>query len=497
MNKNRFRTISFCAIGALLALAFVQAWSLWRMYADRTEEFSRKVTLAMNRAAYDDLLLGNRHRTSQTRASVVTTGNIDTLRLDMIDTISVKNLGAVGKVLSIHPKVDTLRTNITLHRNDETRYIYQEVRMPAFTALQFNLARYDSLLTRYLADAGIGLLHSVDIIRGGDDGPSAEIRTDSTVSRVRTGKGDGHTVIASQQGTPAIRNPKIFTSRVTTDDTLLFRVRIENPDRELLSEMFGIILTSVLMLLVVAFVVIYLLRTLFRQKTLEEMRMDFTHNITHELKTPIAVAYAANDALENFGAADDRARRTKYLGVIRSQLTALSDMVERILTMSREEREDFALNRERVVLSELLGQLAGRYRMQAAKPVQITVDISPEGLTAVADPFHLAHALGNLVDNALKYSGERVHIRISAVHDGGRTVLRVEDDGIGIPHAAQAHIFDKFYRVPTGDIHDVKGFGLGLYYVRLIAAKHGGTVSVESTEGHGTTFTLILPDDGR
>lgn len=109
VDKNRFRNISFCAIGALLALAFVQAWSLWRMYADRAEEFSRKVTLAMNRAAYDDLLMGNRRRTSQTRTSVVTTGNIDSVKLDMIDTISVKSLGAAGKVLSIWSKVDTLR----------------------------------------------------------------------------------------------------------------------------------------------------------------------------------------------------------------------------------------------------------------------------------------------------------------------------------------------------------------------------------------------------
>ncbi|MFQ7055567.1 MAG: hypothetical protein ACLRQT_05335 [Alistipes sp.] len=134
MDKNRFRNISFCAIGALLALALVQAWSLWRMYADRAEEFSRKVTLAMNRAAYDDLLIGNRRRTSQTRTSVVTTGNIDSVKLDMIDTISVKSLGAAGKVLSIRSKVDTLRTNIALRRGDKTRYIYQEVRMPSFTA---------------------------------------------------------------------------------------------------------------------------------------------------------------------------------------------------------------------------------------------------------------------------------------------------------------------------------------------------------------------------
>ena len=313
----------------------------------------------------------------------------------------------------------------------------------------------------------------------------------------RTKRAGEEAVIASQKDAPRIRNPKVFTSRVTTDDKLLFRVKIENPHRELLRELFGIILTSVLMLLVVAFVVIYLLRTLFRQKTLEEMRMDFTHNITHELKTPIAVAYAANDALENFGAADDGVRRAKYLGVIRSQLTALSEMVERILTMSREEREDFTLRRERIPLAGMLGALAEKFRMQAAKPARVTVDVSPEGLTAFADRFHLSHALDNLVDNALKYSGEEVHIRISAGRDGGRVVLRVADDGIGIPRAAQAHIFDKFYRVPTGDIHNVKGFGLGLYYVGLIAAKHGGSVAVESTEGHGTTFTLILPDDGR
>ena len=190
MDKNRFRNISFCAIGALLALALVQAWSLWRMYADRAEEFSRKVTLAMNRAAYDDLLIGNRRRTSQTRTSVVTTGNIDSVKLDMIDTISVKSLGAAGKVLSIRSKVDTLRTNIALRRGDKTRYIYQEVRMPSFTALQFNLSRYDSLLTRYLADSGIGLPHSVDVIRGGDDGGTPVRHMDSHRAHVhlrRTG----------------------------------------------------------------------------------------------------------------------------------------------------------------------------------------------------------------------------------------------------------------------------------------------------------------------
>ena len=145
--------------------------------------------------------------------------------------------------------------------------------MPSFTALQFNLSRYDSLLTRYLADAGIGLPYSVDVIRGRDGGDVAEIRLDSLAARA-TGERE-EAVIASQKDAPQIRNPKVFTSRVTTDDKLLFRVKIENPPPGTLRELFGIILTSVLMLLVVAFVVIYLLRTLFRQKTLEEMRDGF------------------------------------------------------------------------------------------------------------------------------------------------------------------------------------------------------------------------------
>lgn len=495
VNRNSFRTISFCAIGALLALVLVQAWSLWRMYADREEEFSRKVTLAMNRAAYDDLLLGNRRREVQTRTSVVSTGNIDSIKLDMVGAVSMKSLQGAGKILTIHPKVDTLKTDIVLNRDDKTRVIYQEVRMPSLTALKFNLERYDSLLTRNLLDADIDLPHSVDIIRGGGAGGPA--KADSAAVRVNRGGEGEQPVITSLKDAPQIRNPRVFTSRVTTDDTLLFRVRIENPDLKLLREMFGIILTSLLMLFVVALVVLYLLRTLFRQKTLEEIRMDFTHNITHELKTPIAVAYAANDALENFGAADDTVRRAKYLAVIRSQLTALSDMVERILTMSREERDDFALDCGRIAVSELLGKLAGKFRLQADKPAEITVDVSPADLTVFADGFHLSHALGNLLDNALKYSGERVRVHVCARRDANRVVLQVADDGFGIPPAAQARIFDKFYRVPTGNLHNVKGFGLGLYYVRLIAEKHGGTVAVNSDGECGTTFTLIFPDDER
>ena len=251
------------------------------------------------------------------------------------------------------------------------------------------------------------------------------------------------------------------------------------------------------MLAAVAGALIYLLRTLFRQKTLEEMRLDLTHNITHELKTPIAVANAANDALLDFGAADDPVRRGRYLTVIREQLAALGGMVQRILTMSVEEREEFTLRRERFALGALLDETAAKFRMKARGRAEITVRVESADLAVTADRFHLGHVLDNLVDNALKYSGERVSVLLAARRTAKGVELRVADDGIGMDRTAQAHIFEKFYRVPTGDRHDVKGFGLGLYYVRLIVTRHGGTVSVESAPGRGSTFTLILPDEER
>lgn len=190
---------------------------------------------------------------------------------------------------------------------------------------------------------------------------------------------------------------------------------------------------------------IYLLRTLFRQKTLEEMRRDLTHNITHELKTPIAVANAANDALLDFGAANDTARREKYLTVIREQLAALSDMVQRILTMSVEERGEMTIHCEEIAIRPLLEEVAARFRVKGRGRATIEVEVEDPDLTVSADRFHLTHALDNLVDNALKYSGDEVRIRLSARRTAKGVELRVEDNGIGIDRSAQAHIFEKFY----------------------------------------------------
>lgn len=493
MNKRRFGRISLLVTVTLAVLVAVQAWSLVNMYHTRREEFSRQVMQAMTRAAYDDLLLGNKPSGHRSHITFSSSGNIDSIQVDMIQEISVKNLGGAGKSITFVPQTaaDTLHHDINISDGETTRHIRQEIRIPSVYVLRLNMARYDSLLTCNLAAAGIDLPHLVDIVQGEADSTSTAQLISSRPPA------DGEVVLAACNDSLRLTDPLTFTTPLTTDDELLFRLRIENPDRQLLRDMAGVILSSLLMLAAVAGALIYLLRTLFRQKTLEEMRLDLTHNITHELKTPIAVANAANDALLDFGAADDPARRRRYLTVIREQLAALGGMVQRILTMSVEEREEFTLRRERFALGALLDETAAKFRMKARGRAEITVRVEPADLAVTADRFHLGHVLDNLVDNALKYSGERVSVLLAARRTAKGVELRVADDGIGMDRTAQAHIFEKFYRVPTGDRHDVKGFGLGLYYVRLIVTRHGGTVSVESSPGRGSTFTLILPDEER
>lgn len=488
MNKRRFGRISLLVSASLAVLVAVQVWSLVNMYHARREEFSRQVMQAMTRAAYDDLLLGNKPSGQKSHITFSSSGNIDSIQVDMIQEITVKNLSGAGKSITFTPKSDTIHHDISVSNGGTTRLIRQEIRIPSVYVLRLNMARYDSLLTCNLAATGIDLPHKVDVVRGPTDSTSsARLFTTKPLT-------EPEVVLTPLNDSLRLRDPLTFTTSLTTDKELYFRLRIENPDRQLLGEMAGVVVSSLLMLAAVAGALLYLLRTLFRQKTLEEMRRDLTHNITHELKTPIAVANAANDALLDFGAADDVQRRRRYLTVIRQQLASLSDMVQRILTMSVEERGEFGLVREETDVGALLREVADEYRLKARKEARIELRVEPDPLLFPLDRFHMRHLAGNLVDNALKYSGERVHIRIEARLVQGWLQLTVDDDGIGIDRRAREHIFEKFYRVPTGDRQEVRGFGLGLYYVRLVALRHGGTIRVDSAPGRGTRFTIRIPN---
>jgi signal transduction histidine kinase len=217
------------------------------------------------------------------------------------------------------------------------------------------------------------------------------------------------------------------------------------------------------------------------------MKNDFIANFTHELKTPIAVAYAALDTL-----ADDRTTIAEAVNVGQSQLKRLSDSVEKILSLSVEEREQPALNSEEILLNEWLPSLTEPFLLRKDKEVEFHVTCSPDNIKINIDKVHFANALNNIIDNAIKYSGEQVRIVISCERTSHALRISIRDNGFGIASADILKIFDRFYRGKT-TANRIKGFGLGLNYAKTIVEYYGGTIAVESAVGKGSNFIITLP----
>jgi len=264
-----------------------------------------------------------------------------------------------------------------------------------------------------------------------------------------------------------------------------YRVYITPLMKQILHEMAGVISTTFILIVTFAIGFWYLLYTVAKLRSIEEMKDDFVGNMTHELKTPIAIAYSANDALLNYDTSNDPEKKTAYLNIAVKQLKRLGELVENILAMSMERRKAMTLKQEQINLYELAFEIAEAQKMSGNKEIAIEVE-SDGDVTVTADKSHLSNVLNNLIDNAIKYSGDSVSINIHIDSDS----IAVSDNGIGIPSKSLPFIFDKFYRVPHGNRQDVRGYGIGLYYVKRIIEKMGWSISVKSREGHGSTFTI-------
>lgn len=258
-------------------------------------------------------------------------------------------------------------------------------------------------------------------------------------------------------------------------------------------QMTGILISTFFIILLLGGIFWYFIHTVMQQKTLEEMKDDFTNNMTHELKTPIAVAYSAVDTLLNFRQGEIREKRQKYLQVCIEQLTHLSGLVEQILSMSMERRKSLTMNKEYLELKLMLNQQIELHRLKSTKDVEFKLSIAPDDLTVYADNVHLNNVISNLLDNAIKYSKDNPTIEIFARQEDGHSIISIKDNGIGISANNIEYIFKKFYRVPNGNLHNVKGYGLGLFYVKHIIEKHGGNISVKSIPNKGSMFTIKIP----
>ena len=375
---------------------------------------------------------------------------------DSIAFLSPDNLSKIVSIKRDSSSGNKIRSISVYRRDDFNKQVASSVTSPEFYEMM------DSILFQNFKEAGID-----EVFRPLDRQEFvSNVNPDSVVR-------DGYIIVKSTFG----KTPYLFDTGLMTGYILL--------------NMSGIIFTSLMVVAIVIFSFWFFIRTLKKQMELDEMKSSFTSNITHELKTPIAVAYAANDALLNYGLGENPVKREEYLLDTREQLEKLSALVERILSMSMKERGNFRLDVSETNIRDMFEKIVQETRLRTAKACDIQIE-ADENLTAVFDAKLMSSVVSTLVDNAVKYSGEPVRILLKAIRKSDKLFISVSDNGIGIAPEHQRHVFEKFYRVPHGDVHEVKGYGIGLYFAKTIVERHGGRISLTSTPGNGSTFTIEL-----
>jgi two-component system phosphate regulon sensor histidine kinase PhoR len=238
----------------------------------------------------------------------------------------------------------------------------------------------------------------------------------------------------------------------------------------------------------------YSVWVILKQKKLSEMKNDFIGNMTHELKTPISTIALSSEVIADPQIINEPERLQAYARIIRSENERLRNQVERVLQLATLDKDELQLKLEAVDMNQVAREVAEHFTLPLAeRRVEMDLQVMAARSTVTGDRMHLANVVTNLLDNALKYGPDDSVIRMRTLQRGGEFLLTVEDQGIGIRKEDIKHIFERFYRVHTGNVHNVKGFGLGLHYVQQIAHAHNGGIIVQSEPGKGSTFTLSLP----
>lgn len=251
---------------------------------------------------------------------------------------------------------------------------------------------------------------------------------------------------------------------------------------------------SLCMILLISLLFTFSLRTIYSQRKLDEMKTDFINNMTHEIKTPIATISLACEMLEDESVTSDSATRLNFINIISDENRRMRILIETLLQSAKMSRKNFALNPKEIDLNSLVLSSIQNFKLTLQnRQGTIETHLGNISGTLYADDLHISNMLHNLIDNAIKYSDREPHITITTRTEPGFAVVEIADNGIGIAKEDQKHIFEKFYRVSTGDVHNVKGFGIGLNYVSQVVALHKGKISLTSELGQGSTFTISLP----
>ena len=466
---------------ALLAVVGLQCFWLFRQYSTQHARLRQQLDDAIAECDYGELLVRGRRFYHKQMTVEYAIGEQDKQQEQLWKSIHIERKGNIVKKTTVE-KYKVVGDSATKRMDKEQTLPLDTVKPHPFTSLiqEIRAGMHQVLDTAAVPEVVTfyNLLATKMTAYGLDTKMRVELWKDKRL-------------VAHTEGQDYDRRHAGEIGRLqweSDDHTMSYHVLSEALGWIVLGDMAGVIGMSAVVILLLLVVFWMLGRTIRELQAVNEMKSDFVNNMTHELKTPISVAYAANDALLHFDQSLPKEKQTEYLKIALQQLKKLGQLVEQILQMTMERRTTLQLDMEQVDTVPIIAKLIEEYRLKADKPVTFHVVGADQHPEVHADAAQLQHVVSNLLDNALKYSGSTVDITIG-LYDGRITVA---DNGIGIAKEKQDYIFDKFYRVPQGNLHNVKGYGLGLYYVRNIMERMGGEVSVRSAVGKGTEFTLLF-----
>ena len=286
---------------------------------------------------------------------------------------------------------------------------------------------------------------------------------------------------------------KLFPNDMRLPENVLC-VYFPKESKYLMGKMAMILSSSIIFIGVIILCFAAAIYTIIRQKKVSEVTNDFINNMTHEFKTPIATISLAREFLQDVSVQQNQEKTNRYLGVIADESKRLSSQVEKVLQAAKLDRKDFKLNLKSLDLHQIIEKVIRNSAVQVEnRGGKIFTDLQAEQTIIQGDQVHITSIISNLLDNANKYSPNTPRIEVQTQNVAGGIEIKFIDEGQGIPKKVMNKIFDKFYRVPTGNVHNVKGFGLGLSYVKSIVEAHNGTISVDSEIGKGSVFTIRLP----
>lgn len=461
---------------SVLGIFFFQGYWLWNSYNIEKQQFRNIINETLQQAIDEDLTMRMESMKNDTTPDAPH-GEVEFNF--QLDSTTHSGNGQHPRKFSSRTQLRTENTSDSIvfqaYKPENTpmmRIAFKGIWQAINGLSPVNIEKVDSLWSALLEAEGINNRHFIDFTLGTDTLIASSLPDDQTP-------------------TDLLPTQKIG---VSVDDSIGIQGFIIAPSETVMKQMGPLLLASLLLIVITTACYIYLIRTILRQKTIAQIKNDFVNNMTHELKTPITITYSAIDALQTFNFVEQKETRDEYFTLCRQQLKHLSGLVEKILSMAVDERKNFRLQKERFQILPVVESLVQQFKLKADKPVSFDIGCLPEDLPVYADKLHFTNVISNMIDNSIKYSGKSVHIfiRIKETEKGVRICLT--DNGEGIPSNHLNRIFERFYRVPKGNIHDVKGFGLGLSYVKDVVERHNGTIAVESKEKTGSTFTIFIPE---